>query len=199
MRHLVGLVLPEPKPCRIDASPGQKAVCQHEVVCEKLVRDNALVHSITHGQLDDAIAIAPDVALVLLTGGRVKPDDCVFDRGELGVAFITRIDKNLCLRLCEFAESDYALTRGNLVSICFSDLRNSKREFFSVEPEEPIKVDEHSLSGLRSEITHPLRARSDCGLEHQIEIEDLAKRSDSAALWAFDVVFVDQLLDLWCG
>ena len=199
MRHLVGLVLPEPKPCRIDASPGQKEVCHHEVVCEKLVRDNCPVHSITHSQFDDASVPAVALTVVLLTGSRVEPEDCVFDCGEPGMAFITRIDKNLRLCLCEFAEPDYTLAWGNLVSICFSDLRNSKREFFSVEPKEPIEVDEHSLGSLGSKITCPLRARSDCGLEHQIEIEDLAKRSDSTTLRAFDVVFIDQLLDFWCG
>jgi hypothetical protein len=171
-------------------------MCEHEVVREELVRNDCTVHRVPRGQFDDATIIFVCRVRDALMRGRIIPENHILDHGESRMIFFSWVDENFCFCLRKFPEPDNALTRGNLISVCFSDLRHSKRKFLPVKPEKVLKINKHPLGSLWSEIANPLCTWSDRCLEHQIKTGNIPECPDTTALWAFYAVFVDQPLDL---
>ena len=114
-----------------------------DVVCDVLVCDDAFIDCLTHGSDNSRL-------ILFLLSDSAKRHGVVCVAEELRVVFFLRVDEDFCFCLGEFAEANHSLTRGDFVTIGFSNLDCTKRQVVTVESKKSWEVDEHSLCGFRT-------------------------------------------------
>ena len=163
MRHLVLQVLAEPKPLRVDPDLLEEGLRARDEVSERLIGDDALLHSLTDGHGEGFLHRAE------LRVAAEERQHHVGHLRESRVVLLLGVHEVLNLSLRELSHAEETGARSDLVSEGLADLRGGEREFAAVVVEEIAEVDEDALRRLRSEV--PLQRAGWANLRGKHEVE----------------------------
>lgn len=171
MGHLVGHVLSESESLGVDTNLDQEQVDSSNEVTESLVVDQSGLNGLADGKgLDVGLTGRLDVL-----GEESELD--VLDLVESVVVLVEGIDKVLDLSHGELSDSQKARSGGNLVSERLADGGRGKGHLGVVAVKELVEVEELSLGSLGPKEALELSGGANGGLEHEVELHGLLKRS----------------------
>ena len=107
------------------------------------------------------------------------------DALEFGVAFVLRVNKVLNFCHLELTHSDQTVSRSNFVPKSKTNLSSSERQSSSVELEQLVEINEHSLCCFRTQISDQISRWANFCLEHKVK--RFGMRELISCFWRLDL------------